>query len=161
MSEINRGRVFSPPPSLILLVNFIPSKNQALIHTNEQYTSYSFKSQLSPPQLLFTRSSHTALTVPLSFFRWCSCVDCTKVALRGAVEERRSDSSAISRALPGPQEKESVPWCWGETRSVISSLINSVFCLALLCFPLMCCRSEFTDIKSLRCETETTAGLHN
>lgn len=46
--------------------------------------------------------------------RWCSCVDCTKVALcRGAAEERRRDSFAISRALAGPQDQESVPWCWG------------------------------------------------
>lgn len=37
-------------------------------------------------------------------FRWCSRVVRTKVAFRGAAEERRSDASLLSRAVACPQQ---------------------------------------------------------
>lgn len=85
---------FVPHPFLILSTTATKSVNINLLSFN-----------------LVDPKSAAASDAVLSFFRWCSCVDCTKVTLRGAVEERGSDSFTVSRALPGPQEKDSVPWC--------------------------------------------------
>lgn len=74
----------------------------------------------------------------LSPHRWCSCVDCTKVALRGAAEERRCDSSAVSRALAGPEQAECVQRCWGEQRPVAAGCapvcLTFVFLIFLFIF---------------------------